>query len=133
MQKMADSAAMRHHMPTRPRSSCPSGISFGGTMIVVAAKMALLHSYFQSGSSGCFKSHSGRRLRTTGILAKLYSGGGDEVAHSRVQASQGSLPAGFPLRYDQTTFTTQNRMPTIWKMTPMETIMFQSSHPRPGS
>ena len=54
-------------------------------------------SYFQSGSSGCFKSHSGRRLRTTGNAAKLYSGGGEVVAHSSVQASQGSLPAILPL------------------------------------
>src|SRR5271169_2094606 len=91
------------------------------------------YSYFQSGSSGCFKSHSGRRLRTTGIVAKLYSGGGDVVAHSSVQASQGSLPATLPLKYDHTKFTTQNRMPTIWKITPTETIMFQTSHPRPGS
>src|SRR5690242_16675332 len=29
------------------------------------------HSYFQSGSSGCFKSHSGRRLRTVGSSSKL--------------------------------------------------------------
>src|SRR5208337_488929 len=113
MQKMADSAAMRHHMPTRPRSSCPSGISFGGTVIVVAAKMALPYSYFQSGSSGCFKSHSGRRLRTTGIMAKLYSGGGDAVDHSSVQASHGSLPAAFPLKYDQTRFQTKIRTPII--------------------
>src|SRR5271166_6794240 len=133
MLKIADSAAIRHHIPTRPRNSCARGISDCGRATVVAAIRASPYSYFQSGSSGCFKSHSGRRLRTTGIFAKLYSGGGEVVAHSSVQASQGSLPAGFPLKYDQTEFTTQNRMPAIWKTTPTVTIMFQSSQPRPGS
>ena len=55
-----------------------------------------LHSYFQSGSSGCFRSHSGRRLRTVGICSKLYGGGGDVVDHSNVQAFHGSSPAGWP-------------------------------------
>src|ERR1700682_15487 len=59
-----------------------------------------VYSYFQSGSSGCLRSQSGRRLLTTGILAKLYSGGGEVVDHSSVQASQGSLPAGSPLTSD---------------------------------
>src|SRR5205809_1874437 len=54
------------------------------------------HSYFQSGSSGCFKSHSGRRLRTSGKASKLYSGGGELVDHSSVHASHGSLPASAP-------------------------------------
>ncbi len=65
----------QHHMPTCPRHSCASGISDCGIAIVVAAKckspFGPVYSYFQSGSSGCFKSHSGRRLCTTGILAKL--------------------------------------------------------------
>ena len=60
------------------------------------------HSYRESGSSGCFRSHNGLRLATTGALAKLYSGGGDEVAHSSVQASQGSGPASGPLKYEYT-------------------------------
>src|SRR5882724_5436701 len=56
------------------------------------------YSYFQSRSSGCLRSHSGRRLLTDGITAKLYAGGGELVAHSRVHASHGSLPAIFPLK-----------------------------------
>src|ERR1044072_6383007 len=51
------------------------------------------HSYCQSGSSGWFRSHSGRRLRTSGRVSKLYSGGGEVVGHSNVQASHGSLPS----------------------------------------
>src|SRR5205807_1080774 len=71
------------------------------------------HSYLQSGSSGCLISHSGRRLRTTGRAAKLYSGGGDAVDHSSVQASHGSLPARGPTRYERTRFVanTAKRMP----------------------
>src|SRR5215472_15712501 len=40
MLKIADSAAIRHHIPTRPRNSCESGISACGTGMVVAAKPA---------------------------------------------------------------------------------------------
>src|SRR5207244_13032292 len=61
------------------------------------------YSYCQSGSSGCFRSHSGRRLCTTGITSKLYAGGGEVVAHSSAQASQGSAPAGRPCRSDAIT------------------------------
>src|SRR5262245_5847333 len=70
-----------------------------------------LHSYLQSGSSGCFKSHSGRRLRTSGKDSKLYSGGGDVVDHSSVQASQGSSPAGAPRRSDHSTLATKQPTP----------------------
>src|SRR5215468_1319918 len=70
-----------------------------------------LHSYLQSGSSGCFKSHSGRRLRTSGNVSKLYSGGGEVVDHSKVQASQGSSPAGSPYRSDHSTLATKDPTP----------------------
>src|SRR4030095_722094 len=69
------------------------------------------HSYFQSGSSGCFRSHSGRRLRTSGKVSKLYSGGGGVVEHSSVQASQGSSPAGAPRRSDHSTLATKQSTP----------------------
>src|SRR5437773_12400520 len=70
-----------------------------------------LHSYFQSGSSGCFKSHSGRRLRTSGRVSKLYSGGGELVDHSSVQASHGSLPAMAPFLSDRRRLTTRQDTP----------------------
>ena len=57
--------------------------------------------YFQSGSSGCFRSQSGRRLRTSGMTSKLYEAGGEVVAHSSVQASQGSSPAIRPFRSER--------------------------------
>ena len=46
---------------------------------------------------------------TVGIVSKLYDGGGDVVAHSSVQASQGSSPAGCPFFSDMTRFQTKIR------------------------
>src|SRR5713101_8080668 len=63
------------------------------------------HSYFQSGSSGCFRSQRGRRLMTVGTSPKLYSGGGDEVSHSSVQASHGSSPACSPDSHEISRFS----------------------------
>src|SRR5206468_11060897 len=68
------------------------------------------HSYFQSGSVGCLISQRGRRLFTVGVSAKLYSGGGEGVLHSRVQASHGSFPARFPLRKERRTLQTKIRV-----------------------
>src|SRR6266851_9677669 len=42
------------------------------------------------------RSRSGMKLRTGGTRSKLYGGGGEVVAHSRVLAFQGSLPAISP-------------------------------------
>src|SRR3982750_911406 len=41
-------------------------------------------------------SHKGVALSTTGIGSKLYTGGGEEVAHSRPAASHGFGPAIAP-------------------------------------
>src|SRR5215467_4730545 len=69
-----------------------------------------LHSYWLSGSSGCFRSHNGRRLATTGTVAKLYAGGGELVDHSSVHASHGSFPASAPLKYEMMRFATNTRI-----------------------
>src|SRR5712692_4506807 len=42
------------------------------------------------------RSRSGMKLRTGGTRSKLYGGGGEVVAHSRVFARHGSLPATSP-------------------------------------
>src|SRR6266849_2935935 len=91
------------------------------------------HSYFQSGSSGCLRSHKGRRLFTVGMVAKLYSGGGEVVDHSSVHASHGSLPAGRPRNAERIRLATKVRTPAAWKTTPTAMITFQTSQPRPGS
>src|SRR5260370_41148651 len=72
-----------------------------------------VYSYFQSGSSGCLMSQSGRRLLTTGIVAKLYSGGGELVDHSSVHASQGSFPAASPLTSDLSKLNPNTSTPAI--------------------
>src|SRR5579863_3384705 len=105
MVKMAASAAMRQYIPTRPREGSVHSVPVGRAGDIALINLSSLtgpHSYFQSGSSGCLMSHSGRRLFTSGSCAKLYSGGGDAVLHSSVHASHGSLPAFFPRKYDQT-------------------------------
>src|SRR5580704_5436654 len=131
--KIADSAAIRVNIPTRPREGRIHSDSVGDRVIAALLNCVLLYSYFQSGSSGCLRSQSGRRLLTTGTAAKSYSGGGELVDHSSVHASQGSFPACSPLRSDQKTFPTNASTPAVWKNTPMVTIRFQISHPRPGS
>src|SRR5437773_1900958 len=77
----------------------------------VCSSIWMHHSYFQSGSSGCFKSHNGRRLRTSGRVSKLYSGGGELVDHSSVHASRGSLPATAPYLSDRRRLTTRQNTP----------------------
>src|ERR1700733_12493078 len=98
MVKIADSAAIRPYIPTCARGgSFHSSFSAGSVkdleFSVVLISRGPLYSYFQSGSSGCLRSHRGRRLWTVGRTAKLYAGGGDWVDHLRVQASQGSFAA----------------------------------------
>src|SRR5690242_18976815 len=98
MVKIAASAAMRQYIPHRPRAEGPHRSSGSNAVTVATLIKISLYSYFQSGSSGCLRSQSGRRLLTDGITAKLYSGRGALVVHSRVQASHGSLPASLPLK-----------------------------------
>src|SRR6266540_5062841 len=52
-----------------------------------------------------FSSQSSSRSCTVGTSAKLYTGGGDGMDHSRVRPSQGSGPAGVPDRKVFTTLT----------------------------
>ncbi len=70
MVKIAASAAIRQYMPTGPREG-----SFQSTPRLSketeAVLIDVLYSYFQSGSSGCLRSHNGRRLLTVGTTAKL--------------------------------------------------------------
>src|SRR5262249_33532144 len=89
-------------------------------------------SNFQSGSSGCLRSQSGRLLRISGTATKLYSAGGEVVAHSRVQASHGSLPAAAPFRSDQMTFQTKHAIAAAWKITPVDAIRLTDSQPLPA-
>src|SRR5215468_1082069 len=98
MVKIADSAMIREAIATLPRYGRLEGCCISLNDGAAALIDFYLHSYWLSGSSGCFRSHNGRRLATTGTVAKLYAGGGELVDHSSVQASQGSFPASAPLK-----------------------------------
>src|ERR1700733_11632993 len=105
---MAASAPIRQYIPTRPlegrrQSTLPPWRSTVNVLIG--------YSYLQSGSSGCLRSQRGRRLRTLGITAKMYTGGGEFTDHSSVHASQGSFPAVLPRKYDQIRFNAKTRIP----------------------
>src|SRR5262245_14089053 len=104
---------MRQATATLRRDGSVHSADSAGRVKVFAFAIAIpsVYSYFQSGSSGCYKSHSGRRLRTSGKVSKLYSGGGEVVDHSSVQASQGSSPAGSPRRSDHSTLATKQPTP----------------------
>src|SRR5205814_6179784 len=58
-----------------------------------------------SSSPDSRRSRSGMKLRTGGTRSKLYGGGGEEVAHSRVLAAHGSSPATSPPLQLRTTLT----------------------------
>src|SRR5438270_13506004 len=111
MVKIATSAAMRQYIPRRPRAEGPHGSSGSNAVIVATLIEIFLYSYFQSGSSGCLRSQSGRRLFTDGITAKIYAGGGELVVHSRVQACQGPFRTILPLKEDQMRFAAKTNVP----------------------
>src|SRR5437879_13709779 len=92
-------------------TDAPGRGQFQRDRLLLQRDVGRVHSYFQSGSAGCLRSQSGRRLLTVGMTAKLYAGGGEGVDHSRVQASHGSLPAVSPLKYDHTRFATKTTIP----------------------
>src|SRR5437868_10649631 len=73
--------------------------------VVISSSRSSTRRPCTTGSSS-LASHSGVRLSTEGMCAKLYQAGGDDAAHSRDGASHGSGPAGVPLQKDRTMFRT---------------------------
>src|SRR5438132_11471961 len=71
------------------------------------------------GAGGWARSHSGRRPRTGGTSVKLSSGGGEDVAHSRVHAFHGLSPAAGPRRRLRTTLYRKTRADTPSRYAPM--------------
>src|SRR5947209_637400 len=68
------------------------------------------------------------KLRTGGTRSKLYGGGGDVVAHSRVLPSQGSSPATSPWFQLWTTLIRKMRTASAIKNEERVMIMFVSAH-----
>src|SRR5438552_103117 len=81
----------------------------------------LSSTYFlcQKSSSAC----------TMGISSKLCSGGGDEVIHSIVRASHGSLPAISPCLRECTALYMKSRIEAAIVNEPIVDTMFQKSQP----
>jgi len=77
--------------------------------------------------------HAGRSLWISGSESKLCSGGGDEVIHSRVLPSQGSLPAIFGPRMLFRKLMMKTMRASAIKKAPMVEIRFQISQPWPDS
>src|SRR5437016_4172206 len=65
------------------------------------------------------------------MAAKLYSGGGDLVDHSRVSASQGSLPAGGPHHRAWNQLSRVMPVPTAKMNPPIVEMRLRLSQPRP--
>src|SRR4051794_7218272 len=78
---------------------------------------------------GCARSQSGRGPRTGGTISKLCSGGGEEVAHSSVQAFHGLSPASAPERRLISIFASNTRTEIPMTNAPIVEIMFNTPHP----
>ena len=66
------------------------------------------------------------------VCEEKRSGGGELVAHSRPEASQGLSPATCPRRRLITRLTTKTTMLTAISTEPSEAIRFHRSQPRPA-
>ena len=65
----------------------------------------------------------------SGSRSKLYGGGGEDVAHSRVLPSHGSSPAILPLRSETKTFQMNGSIDAAMMKPPTVASRFQSFQP----
>src|SRR5207244_2472193 len=79
---------------------------------------------------GCCKSHNGRALTIGGSAAKLYAGGGEDVAHSNVHAFQGLSPANRPRRNVRS--ASHKNTSTPMPITNAPIVSAKLSAPQPG-
>src|SRR5215203_4315458 len=83
--------------------------------------------------SGCVRSQSGYRDSTSGISAKLYSGGGDGMDHSSVAASHGLFDAMGPCDLLRKKFQTKIAVEMTSMNAPMLEMRLNVSQPWPAS
>src|SRR6266566_5451617 len=74
------------------------------------------------------RSRTGMKLRTGGTRSKLYGGGGEVVAHSRVLPCQGSLPAISPWFQLWITLMRNSRIENAIKKDEIVMIMLVVAH-----
>src|SRR6266487_1525552 len=77
-----------------------------------------------------FCTQKSSRSWTMGSTAKLYTGGGEGIVHSRVRPSHGSAGAGAPERVVLTTLPRKTRKDSAMVKAPMVATRFQKFQPR---
>src|SRR5215831_9133185 len=80
-----------------------------------------------------FCTQNSSRSCTVGTTAKLYTGGGEGIVHSRVRPSHGSAGAGAPERVGVTTFHRKMSRESAMVKAPMVATRFQKFQPRSGA
>src|SRR5437764_11730431 len=108
-------AAMNGHRLAAGIGSRRSGVA--ATTVVSSISFSSTRSPVTTGSAPS-ASHKGVRLSTTGMCAKLYGGGGEEVAHSRVDAPHGFGGAMAPRYSDMIQLHTNRTINTATTITP---------------
>src|SRR4051794_31091810 len=81
-----------------PRADSSVGSAAGGPGGGSSAPPATTGTSRPSSPSAYFRCQKSSTVLTTGISSKFHGGGGDEVIHSTVRASQGSEEAIWPRR-----------------------------------
>src|SRR5215510_5756026 len=99
-------------------STCAGGVTFRGGV---------------PWPSPYFCTQKSSRSWTTGSTAKLYTGGGEGMVHSRVRPSQGSAGAGAPERVVDITLARKTRSDSAMMKTPIVETRFQKFQPRSGA
>src|SRR5665213_3199456 len=117
MMKKKASEAIKHIMPILFLSFFPSADSF-------------LKVSDSSGFSGWVRSQRGRRPWMGGSWSKLCSAGGEDAAHSKVQAFQGLSPAVAPRRRLTNIFHIKTRTENPRMKAPI--VEIRLSNPQPG-
>src|ERR1043165_4610192 len=105
-----------------------SGSRRGG---IVDAGLGASFTSRPSSSSVYLRCHHSSRCVTTGISAKLYSGGGDEVIHSSVRPSHGSSSQYSSLRNVAMTLTRNTSTDRAMMNAPIVDMRLSVSQPMP--
>src|SRR5579862_629883 len=98
---------------------------------IVAASLGGSFTSRPSSSSVYLRCQNSSREVTTGISAKLYSGGGDDVSHSSVRASHGSSPQSSPRWRVKMTLTRNTSTDVAMMKAPIVAMRLSVPQPMP--